>query len=138
MKSFSSLEHPSDEGIEARGSTREHAYEAAAEGLTEMMLSRIMITEAHERMFVTEAADEPSLLVRFLNHILYLFDAEHFVARTVSVRFLHPLTLECTLLGDVIAPDTYPMNAYVKAVTYHQLEISHDDHAWTIRFFVDV
>ncbi len=132
------LEHESDEGIEARGGTRGEAYAAAIEGMLDMMAPPEARTVREERVMVIDGDDEESLFVRTMNAVLLAFDADRFLPRDAAVSFPAPFQARVVLRGAAL-PDPLPQfNVYVKAVTYHQLSITHRDGEWVIRCFVDV
>lgn len=131
------LEHPADVGIEAWGPTVESAYEAAAIGLTEVMVDRSKVQEREARHFSLAGRDDCDLLVRWLSELLYLFDAEGMVFGRFAVERVAAGRLEATAYGERFAPDRHEPRTAVKAVTYHQLAVEAGPPA-RVRLVVDV
>lgn len=67
--------------------------------------------------------DAESLLVNWLNEVLYLHEVTGVVPQTVTIHSLHRTAITGTLLG---RPAAGPAELQIKAVTYHQLAISQE------------
>jgi len=85
-----------------------------------------------------EATDEESLLVNWLNEVLYYVDTKRLAFASLDVSFPSPLHLHCLAKGEERDPDKHQVRVSVKAVTYHQLRLWHTGDVWTAEVFVDV
>ncbi len=138
MISFKLLEHPADVGIEATGSTLSEAFSSAATGLISIIIDPATIRPCTTRSIEIKADDDEALLVKWLNELVYIFDAEHFVWAKVEIHSLIPHQLKATVYGELFSPDRHTTRMDVKAATFHQLSISEHNGQWTIRVFVDI
>jgi SHS2 domain-containing protein len=144
------LDHTADVGIEARGKTLKEAFENAARGMMMLMMNLDTVTVKEYRTITIEAPDRDSLLVRWLSELLYLFDAEKFIACTCEIQLLHSNGLSATVGGELLDHEKHETNVYVKAVTYHQLSIDSasrfsgtsgtggTEHQTVIRVYLDI
>ncbi len=132
------LEHPSDLGIEAHGSTREEMYRNAALGLIFVIAGTSIIEPLIERTISIPAIDRENLLVRWLTEVLFLCDAERFLTAAVEFEVLSDTLLKAKILGEPFNAAKHNLNLDVKAITYHQLKIEGHSGDWTARVFVDI
>jgi SHS2 domain-containing protein len=136
--SFEILEHPSDLGIEARGSSLAEAFQNAAIGLMSVILD-ISTVEPHDlRKINIEASDNDQLLVKWLSEILYLYDGQDFVCKEFHVHEFSSGSLQATVRGEVFSTSKHTTRIDVKAVTYHQLCVRQDTKGGLVRVFLDI
>jgi SHS2 domain-containing protein len=132
----------SDISFVARGDTREQALAAAADALlAATVVEPDEVGDDEARHVVLEEADLELLLLRFLNELVYLRDAEGVVLRA---RQLH-LTqgpdghrLEADLVGSRWVRERHGSAAEVKAATAHGLALREVDGRWEARATLDV
>jgi SHS2 domain-containing protein len=115
--------HTADVGLSAWGDTLAEAFEHAARALVAVTYDPRTIRIREGRDVAVEADRPDRLLVRFLNEIVYLIDAEGFVPLRARVE-LGEGSLTAQLRGRV-ADGARPKRrgSHVKAVTYHGLDI---------------
>jgi SHS2 domain-containing protein len=135
---FRILEHPSDLGIEATGSTVGEAFEQAALGLMAVIGEPEAIEAVDERTVELDAQDAENLLVRWLSDILYLYDGEDYLVKEANIDSISPTNLRAHLLGEKYQPKKHTLKLDVKAVTYHQLSIETKNGRTTVRVFLDI
>jgi SHS2 domain-containing protein len=88
--------------------------------------------ERTERRVVVEGRDYASLLVAFLDELIYLADTDSFVPDAAEID-MDDDPVSVALSGRVT--EVQPI---VKAATYHELEFREDDGAWQARVVLDV
>ncbi len=80
------------------------------------------------------AADLPTLLVEWLEELVYLAESDGFVPERVVAMDLADGAVEAVVAGQRAEPQTL-----VKGVTYHRLEFERDgESAWHARVVLDV
>ena len=131
----------SDLAFVARGETLEEAFAAAAEALLAATLDDPGTVEERERRRV--AFDEPDLellLLRFLNELVYLRDAEELLlhAGRLRVERNDRARLDAELWGEPIRQERHPLAAEVKAATAHALCVRATAHGWEASVTLDV
>jgi len=85
-----------------------------------------------------EGSDLESLLVNWLNEVLYYVDTKRLVFASLAIEFPELLRVRCTARGERRDPAKHPVRLSVKAVTYHQLVISKEQDRWMAEVYVDV
>lgn len=123
MPGYRLTPHTADVGLVAWGGDLVEAFQAAVQALVAVTFDPRTIAARDERTVAVEADRPDRLLVRFLNEIVYLVDAEGFVPRRAGVT-IDGARLEAHLVGRV-ADSSGPRRRgpAVKAVTYHGLDI---------------
>lgn len=128
MIPFEVFEHTADIGLRSYGRTLEEAFENAARGMFSLMAD-LNVVEATEEVKVRVEADDPgSLLVAWLNELLYLFDAKKILLSKFAIQEWDKksclLALAC---GERIDPKKHQLEMDIKACTYHMLKITKND-----------
>jgi len=137
-KRYRIIEHPSDLGIEALGSSLAEAFEAAAQGFISLIIDPATIESTEVKKITLQASDEAQLLVRWLSEILYLYDGQGFICREFSITQISQMSLEATVAGERFSPSKHRTRLDVKATTYHQLLVQQNDHGALVRVYVDI
>jgi SHS2 domain-containing protein len=135
--SFEFIDHTADVGILVTAPTPEGMFETAAMAFTELITSAGSLQDRVERRFRLQEDDLASLLVAWLQELLYLLDTEGLIFGRFQVN-LHELFLDATAWGEVFDPEIHPMKTEIKAVTYHQLEVEQNDQGWQARVIFDI
>ncbi|MDD8027099.1 MAG: archease [Acidobacteriota bacterium] len=146
MERYRILDHAGDGKIRAFGATLEEAFGNAALAVVSLMTDRETIERRVERGVAVEGGDLGQLLVRFLNEILYLFDAQGFLPGAVENLTIEApaassmVRLTARLAGDD-RPGRYEFHGDVKAVTYNEMKIETcpcGPGPWTVQVVVDL
>jgi SHS2 domain-containing protein len=124
VPSFECIARDGDVELRLRGATVAQVLDQAARGLSDLLLRRDQSAPAdlaHE--VEIEAPDRASLLVNWLNELIYLSEREHWAP--VQVRF-HEVS-DTRVSATVIGPRLAEAPARVKAATWHDLrfEVRH-------------
>jgi len=135
---FELLEHPSDIGVRARGATREDALVAVSHGLTSILADTTSFRPAEERFFKATGTDEATLIINWLNEILFFFDTEGMVFIEFSIDSWTGNEITGQARGERFDVERHEFRTAVKAVTYHQFESHPTPDGWEIQVFVDV
>lgn len=133
---FELLEHTADLGIRAWGWSLPEAFEQAARALVHVM--GIERPPPGERWMVKASADdEESLLVAFLNELIWLHEAKSVVFAGIEVIAVAPRGIVAEV--ETVPLEDAPAGIEVKAATYHQLAITRGPGSRVeVRVFLDV
>lgn len=138
MATFEILEHTADVGFRAWGNTPAELFENSALALMAIAAEADTIETLEERTISVTGHDYESVLVNFLEEILYLFDSVQFAARVFHVDELTSQLVRARLKGQPRVPGRHPWKVIVKAITYHGIEVAERNGRWESRVFVDV
>lgn len=136
------LEHTADVGFEVRAHEVVDLFRLGAEALTAVFVDPHGDTATNARAIEVHAHDRESLYVRWLNELLFLFDTEKFFAVTISDLTLEQnedaFSIRAIVHGTTFDPERHEFKMYVKAVTYHHVEIGKTDAHFRARCYIDV
>lgn len=137
---FELLDHPADIGFRAHGKTLEELFGNCGLALVSIILDPSNITAAERYSLEAEGTDRESLLVNWLNEVLFYVDTRRLAFDSFAVSFVTPHHVRCIASGEPRDPEKHPVRLFVKAVTYHQLRLSKNEQqdAWTAEVYVDV
>ena len=135
--SFEFIDHTADAGIRVEAPTLEDLFETAGLAFTELVTNVDSLDCRVERRFHLQEDDIETLLVSWLQELLYLLDTEDLVFGRFQVK-LHDFSLEAAAWGDVFDPNIHAMKTEIKAVTYHQLEVTKGDQGWQAQVIFDI
>jgi len=142
MSSFEFVDSvTSDVSFAARGRTLEELLTAAADALIAATIERPAALEARERRSLElDAPEADLLLLRFLNELIYLRDADGLLLRPSRLSVEHPdgLRLRATLEGEPIDRERHGLAGEPKAATAHGLAVQRGDDGWSASFTLDV
>lgn len=130
---FNEIQHTADWALEVRAPDMAELFKQAALGMNWLMGIVLEPNKRVEHEVKLSAADYETLLVAFLNEILYEMEINSIGFDAFDIR-LQGFTLEARLQ----AAPVKDLKKSIKAVTYHNLEIrkNHDGFETTIVFDV--
>lgn len=135
---FEILEHPADVGFRAWGNSVEELFGTCAQALISIILDPSDINACESWDLVAEGSDLESLLVNWLNEVLFYVDTRWLVFSSFAIQIADPFQLSCKTRGEERSAEKHPVRVSVKAVTYHQLRIAKRGEQWVAEVFVDV
>jgi SHS2 domain-containing protein len=131
----------SDLAFVARGATLDAVFAAAAQALLAASVEDpARVEERESRSIELAEPDLELLLLRFLNELVYLKDAELLLLRprTLHVSLDGGARLAANLAGERISPERHHLASDVKAATAHGLSVARAAEGWEARVTLDV
>ena len=122
-KEFDILDHTADVGIIAYGASLNQAFANAARGLFSLITDLDDVEEALSRDIEVTAPDQESLLVAWLNELIYRFDVENILLNRFDVTQLDSTRLKARTYGEKVDSSRHKLKTGVKATTYHMLKV---------------
>ena len=126
----------------ASGRTIEEMFASAAEALTSTMIKDPRKLEAVEvKTFTMDARDEEFLLHDFLEHLVFLKDAELLLFGKYELKIGKGgkgLVLSGTLRGEHLDQKKHELLVDAKAISWHMLKVEKNKAGYKAFFIVDV
>jgi len=122
-KEFEILNHTADVGIIAYGADMNRAFANAAKALFSLITELDDVEEVVHRDIELTAPDQESLLVGWLNELIYLFDTEQIIFKRFDITQLSQTHLKARSYGHEVDSSKHKLKMGVKAATYHMLKI---------------
>jgi len=126
-KDFEIVDHTADVGIIAYGADIKQAFANAARALFSLITELDDVAEVVYRDIELIAPDEESLLVEWLNELIYLFDAENIIFKRFDIIKLNNTQLKARSYGERVDSLKHKLKTGVKAATYHMLKVNKGD-----------
>lgn len=125
-KDFEILEHTADVGIIAYGEDLKEAFANAAKGMFSLITSLEDIEVTESREIEIHSTDRDSLLVDWLNELIYIFDVDNIVFSKFSIYRFKNKSLTAVVSGDKTNHLQHEIKTGIKAATYHLLKIENN------------
>jgi SHS2 domain-containing protein len=136
------LDHTADVGFELRASTLEELFDEARRALLMVVFERPPEEGEEEAEIQLSAPDLETLLVRWLNELIYLVQDAGFVPVRAEIRIQRRdgtnLSLEARLASAPLLLEEYGWQGEIKSATFHGLDIANDGEGWHARVILDV
>ncbi len=118
-------EHTADAGIEVEADSLSEAFEETSKAFTEIVTGGKLPESNNSNSINIDANDLDSLLVKFISHLIFLFDTENFLvcSAKIETNVDSGFGLNGTLFGDTYKQSLHGYGVEIKAVSYHLLEV---------------
>lgn len=120
------FEHTADAGIRVESNTMTEALNELSLAFTEIITGGNLPDDVEQFNIGIKSDTLDSLIVNYLSHLIYLFDTEGFLVKSVNLGLeLGEInTISGILSGDFYDENKHGYGVEVKAVSYHMLNIS--------------
>ncbi len=122
-KDFEIIDHTADIGIMAYGTDLSQVFVNAARAMSSLITELDDVAEALYRDIEVHAPDRESLLVEWLNELIYLFDAENIIFKRFDIVELDNTLLKARSYGEKVDSSRHRIKMGIKAATYHMLKV---------------
>lgn len=138
MAGFTLVEHTADVGVSATGDSLGEALAWLAKGMFSLIVDPETVAPSQVRRVSLVSRDKESLVVDWLNELIYHCEANGFLVKECQVSApAEGDRLEAQCHGEERDPARHRILTVVKAATYHNLSVSHDG-GWQITVILDV
>lgn len=135
------LDHTSDVYVHSKAECLAGIFEDAAKATFEVMLNTAAVKGSSAKEISISADDLEQLLYMWVDHLVYLFDAEGFAVARAEVTMDaegSPASLQARIFGEDYDPERHGQRVAVKAMTYSLMRISKIEGGWEAYFVVDI
>ena len=137
-RAFEIIDHTADIGIIAYGKDIKELFSNAALALFSLITEPESVKEKLRRDLEIVSEDRDSLLIEWLNELIYLFDAEHILFTRFDIENLNHNQLKASCYGESFDPSRHKIKMGVKAATYHMLKVDKDGSGYQAQVIFDV
>lgn len=138
QKPYEVIEHTADVGIQAFGHTLPELFIHAAQGMESLMVAPEQIRESVSREIAVAGHDMVSLLVAWLNELVFLFDTEYLLFRTFEIDDLTEASLKGRASGEPYDVQRHELSSAIKAVTWHEASVERTGDGYKARIIFDI
>ena len=137
-KKYQSFPHPSDIGLTVYGGSLQQLFENAAFALFDTLCNLDAVSEVESVDIDVHGDDRESLLVNFLNELLYLQSVNGWLFRRIEIPLFREHSLNATAWGELYKMETHELFHEIKCATYHNLQIRKKWGKWRVDIVFDV
>lgn len=132
------FEHTADVGLNASGHTLKELFIHAAQGMESLMVSPEQVRVVTSRAITVDGHDAVSLLVAWLNELVFLFDTEYLLFREFEIDSFTETHLSADASGEPYNPQRHELSSAIKAVTWHEAAVDSTDDGYAARIIFDI
>jgi SHS2 domain-containing protein len=132
------FEHTADIGIHAYGNTLAELFIHAAQGMESLMVAPAQVRLLTKREITVEGHDTVSLLIAWLNELIFLFDTEYLLLRDFVIDSISETHLTAWALGEPYDAQRHDLSSAIKAVTWHEAAVTYTDEGYKARIIFDI
>lgn len=128
-----------DVAYEATSTTLRGLFEAAALGLTEVMVDPRTVRAREKRAIRISSEDPDRLLYDLLSELIVIKDVDSLLFKTYRVSLEKDAkSLVCVAAGERIDRERHSLRNDAKAVTMHMFGIRHSGRSWKATIVLDI
>lgn len=132
------FEHTADVGIHAFGSTVVDLFVHVAQGMESLLVAPEQVHVTTVREISVEGHDTVSLLVNWLNELIFLFDTEYLLFRDFEITFSDETRLLAHASGEVYDSQRHELSSAIKAATWHEAAVTPTMDGYQARVIFDI
>lgn len=137
-KPYEVFEHTADIGLHAYGSTFAELFIHAAQGMESLMVPLEQVRGETTKEITVEGHDAISLLIAWLNELIFLFDTEYLLFCDFSIDSISETRLTGRATGEPYDAQRHELSSAIKAVTWHEAAINHTTKGYQARIIFDL
>ncbi len=138
QRAYEVFDHTADVGIHAFGRTLPELFIHAAQGMESLVVAPEQIRESVSREIAVEGHDIVSLLIAWLNELIFLFDTEYLLFRTFEIDAFTGTSLKGRASGEPYDAQRHELSSAIKAVTWHEAAVEPGDDGYKARIIFDI
>ena len=136
--SYEIIDHTADIGLHVFGNDPADLFRNAARALTDVITDRQHVATVDTIGVSVEGHDWPDLMVNWLRELLYLWSGKELLIASIVVDRINPQRIDAVAGVEPFRPDRHRIRNEIKAVTYHQIDVSKGLTGWEATIILDV
>ncbi len=138
QRAYEVFDHTADVGIHAFGRTLPELFIHAAQGMESLVVVPEQVRELVSREIAVEGHDIVSLLIAWLNALIFLFDTEYLLFRTFEINAFTETSLRGSASGEPYDEQRHELSSAIKAVTWHEAAVEPTGDGYKARIIFDI
>jgi len=123
-KPYEVFEHTADIGLHVEGETLPELFINAAQGMESLLVEPTDVQAIISREISVEGHDQLSLLIAWLNALIFLFDTEYLLFRDFTIDTLTESKVSGRATGEAYDLQRHALSCAIKAVTWHEADVT--------------
>ncbi len=120
------FEHTADAGIEVEDKNLSEAFQEVSLAFTEVITGGNLPKSESSYIIDLEGNNLDNLLIRYISHLIFLFDTENFIVGSTNLEFFvdKKKKLRGKIYGEFYDELKHGYGVEIKAISYHMLHVS--------------
>jgi len=132
------IDHTADFGIHVFGADPEELFANAAFATFDMLTEIDSLESLKTTNLRVTGDDWSDLMVNWLRELLYLWNGKELLVKKTQILALSENELSANVELDPFDPDRHEIESEIKAVTYHQIQVSRGPDGWEAKIIFDI
>jgi SHS2 domain-containing protein len=132
------INHTADLGIHVFGTDPVELFANAAFATFDMLTEIDSLKSLKTTNLKVTGDDWSDLMVNWLRELLYLWNGKELLVKKAQILALSEKELSANVELDPFDPDRHEIKIEIKAVTYHQIQVSSSPQGWEAKIIFDV
>ena|SRR5436305_3693099 len=132
------FEHTADVGLHAFGRSLPELFIHAAQGMESLLVPPEQVRLLVSREIVVQGHDVVSLLISWLNELIFLFDTEYLLFRWFEIETFTETHLKGRASGEPYDVQRHALSSAIKAVTWHEASVKMINDGYKARIILDI
>ena len=137
-KPYEVFEHTADIGLHAYGETLPELFCNAARGMESLLVVPEQVRVVASREVTVKGHDPVSLLIAWLNELIFLFDTEYLLFRDFEIATLTDTSLTGIARGEHYDDQRHELSSAIKAATWHEAAVMQNNAGYKARIIFDL
>ena len=137
-KPYEVFEHTADVGLHASGVTLRELFAHVAEGMESLLVAPEQVLSQVKREIRVEGHDAVSLLINWLNELIFLFDTEYLIFRHFEIADLDETRLHAFAHGEPYDARRHDLGSAIKAATWHDAVVEQVEGGYRATVIFDI
>ncbi len=130
--------HTADIGLRVQSRTLKGLFTVSAQGMSSILFDTQKIRPLKKVKLTVRSDSAESLLVDWLQEILYHITVKHLALAKFRVESLSGTTLKGCAYGEPLSPSGPRLLKEIKAVTYHNLKVKKSRGLYRVALILDI
>ena len=132
------INHTADLGIHVFGTDPVELFANAAFATFDMLTEIDSLESLKTTNLRVTGDDWSDLMVNWLRELLYFWNGKELLVKKVQILALSEKELSANVELDPFDPDRHEIKIEIKAVTYHQIQVSEGPKGWEAKIIFDI
>jgi protein archease len=124
QRSYEVFERSADIGLHACGRTLAELFVNVAPGVESLVVSPEQVRAVTGRPVTVEGHDEVSLLIEWLNDLIFLLDTEYLFFCDFAIDTISATRLTARVVGESYDAHCHELSSAIKAATWHEAVVN--------------
>jgi SHS2 domain-containing protein len=135
---YTLLNHTADLKIRVNGTDPADLFKNAGLALFDQITMPDRLEPRDEVELSVAGDDRADLMVNFLRELLYLWTGKEQLVKTIDIAQISATTVSARVSMERYQPERHEIIHEIKAITYHQIEVSRTAEDWQAMVVFDV